>query len=125
LHKKHKEPECGPLDVSKTEGKGKKLGPELHAMTVQNLESTSDVLDLHAQAVFEGIISRSEAERVRFVTAVEHSLVIGARNPCGLLMRLIRGKLWHYCTCDDESAALARLKRRERQAFKREHGRIT
>ena len=38
-------------------------------------------------------------------------------------MGLIRSKLWHYCTCDDESAALARLKRHERQAFEPEHGR--
>ena len=45
------------------------------------------------------------------MAAAEHARVIGTRNPCGLFVRLVRGGLLHFATCDDEDAASVRLRR--------------
>ena len=58
-----------------------------------------------------GLVTSSESDRLKFLAAAEHARVIGTRNPCGLFVRLVRGKLWHYLTQDDEDAANARLKK--------------
>ena len=50
-------------------------------------------------------------ERLKFVAAAEHARVIGTKNPCGLFVRFVRGKLWNFLTHDDEDAARLRLKR--------------
>jgi hypothetical protein len=56
------------------------------------------------------VITASEADRLRFVGAAEHALMIGKENPSGLFVYLIRGKLWRYLTGADEDRAVARLK---------------
>ena len=57
------------------------------------------------------LVTDSEGDRLKFVAAAEHARVIGTKNPCGLFVRLVRGKLWHFLTQGDEDAASLRLKR--------------
>jgi hypothetical protein len=47
---------------------------------------------------------------LHFFAAAEHARVIGTENPCGLFARLVRSRLWHYLTQDDEDVANRRLK---------------
>jgi hypothetical protein len=94
--------------TSKQEGE---KAPTLRDVTPADLRDTGRTLELYRQAVEAGLVSPSLNDRLRFVAAAEHARVIGNRNPCGLFVRLVRGKLWHYLTQDDEDAASARLKK--------------
>lgn len=82
----------------------------LEDVRVEDLKDTERLMDLLGQAVARGLVTVSEADRLRFVGAVEHALAIGKENPAGLFMYLVRGKLWRYVTQEDEDRAQARIK---------------
>ena len=84
--------------------------PDLRNVVPEDLTDTGRLLDLYDQAVGEGLVTRSEWDRLRFVAAAEHARIIGTRNPCGLFVRLVRGGLLHFATHDDETAASARIR---------------
>jgi hypothetical protein len=84
--------------------------PRLEDVRVEDLKDTGRLLDLLGQAVARGLVSTSEADRLRFVGAAEHALGIGKENPAGLFIYLIRGRLWRYLTQDDEDGANLRIK---------------
>ena len=88
----------------------KEAKPNLRDMVPTDLKEPKRLFELHGQAVEAGFISPSESERLKFFAAAEHARVIGTSNPCGLFSRLVRSKLWHYLTQDDEDAANRRLK---------------
>jgi len=85
--------------------------PVLRNVVPEDLRDTGRLLELHRQAQGKGLVGSSEHDRLRFIAAAEHARVIGTRNPCGLFVRLVKSKLFHYLTQDDEDAANARLKR--------------
>lgn len=87
--------------------------PTLTDVKLHDLRDTRRLLVLFEQAVGRGVITHTDFNRLRFVTAAEHALVKGSRNPPGLFMHLVRNRLWHYCTNGDEDAANARLKRHD------------
>jgi hypothetical protein len=97
---------CQPVTESRQPRK-----PDLQNVLPEDLKDTSRLLALYGQAVAEGVVKASEADRLRFVTAAEHARVIGTKNACGLFIRLIRSRLWPFLTQDDEDSAQARLKR--------------
>jgi hypothetical protein len=84
--------------------------PRLEDVRVEDLKDTARLLDLLGQAVTRGLVSGSEADRLRFVGAAEHALAIGQGNPAGLFVYLVRGACWRYITQEDEDRANARLK---------------
>jgi hypothetical protein len=67
-------------------------------------------MDLHAQAVEQGAISNSEADRLNFFAAANHARVIGSVNPPGLFVRIFRSKLFGFLTQDDEDVARAQIR---------------
>ncbi len=85
--------------------------PTWNDVRIEDLKDTGRLLQLFDQAVTGGLVTASEANRLRFVAAAEHARAIGTRNPPGLFARLVRGGIWGYLTQDDEDAASARLKR--------------
>ena len=87
-----------------------KAEPTLRNIVPADLREPERLFELHAQAVDSGLVGSSESERLKFFAAAEHARVIGTTNPCGLFSRLVRSKLWHYLTQDDEDAANRRLK---------------
>jgi hypothetical protein len=87
-----------------------KAEPTLRNIVPADLREPKRLFELHAQAVGSGLVGSSESERLKFFAAAEHARVIGTTNPCGLFSRLVRSKLWHYLTQDDEDAANRRLK---------------
>jgi hypothetical protein len=85
--------------------------PDLRNVVPEDLTDTGRLLDLYEQAVGQGLVTSSEWGRLRFVAAAEHARIIGTRNPCGLFVRLVRGRMLHFATGDDEQAASVRLRR--------------
>jgi hypothetical protein len=83
----------------------------LRNVVPEDLKDTGRLLELYEQAVALGLVTESEHDRLRFVAAAEHARVIGTKNPCGLFVRLVRGRLLHFVTYDDEVAASVRLRR--------------
>ena len=93
--------------------KGKKTTPQaptLRHIVLEDLRDTDRLLTLFEHAQTQGLIGKSDSERLTFLATAEHAWVIGSKNPCGLLAELIRRKLWHYVTESDEDAAYKRLK---------------
>jgi hypothetical protein len=99
-------PSSAPGATSPASGK-----PDLRNVLPEDLKDTGRLLDLYEQAVGQGLVTASEWGRLRFVAAAEHARIIGTRNPCGLFVRLVRGRLLHFATGDDEQAASVRLRR--------------
>jgi hypothetical protein len=85
--------------------------PDLRNVLPEDLKDTGRLLELYEQALGQGLVTESEWDRLRFVAAAEHARIIGTRNPCGLFVRLVRGGLLHFTTCDDQEAASVRLRR--------------
>lgn len=102
ISNKRTEPEG---DKSKTEN-----APALRNVVPADLRDMGRLLELHREAVEAKLVTSSEVDRLRFVAAAEHARSIGKANPCGLFVHLVRGKLWHFLTQDDEDRANARLK---------------
>jgi len=65
---------------------------------------------LFEEAQKQGIIGGSDSEQLTFVAAAERARLIGSINPCGLFAQLVRQRLWHFLTQEDEEAARKRLK---------------
>jgi len=80
-------------------------------VVASDLSDDDRLLALFEDAQRGGVVTGSEADRLRFVAAAEHARTVGTRNPCGLFVHLVRSKLWHFITQDDENAGSKRLKR--------------
>jgi hypothetical protein len=76
-----------------------------------DLTHTTRLLDVFEQACQAGEVKRSEFDRLNFVAAAEHAIVHGTSNPCGLFVKTIRLRRFHFLTQADEDAARARLQR--------------
>jgi hypothetical protein len=84
--------------------------PTLHHIVPDDLRDTARLLTLFEEAHQEGFIGGNESERLTFISTAEHARFVGSTNPCGLFAQLIRRRLWHFVTADDEDAAQRRLK---------------
>jgi hypothetical protein len=104
----HQKPENGPAGVYKKPGREGE--PSLRHIVAADLRDPRRLDELRRQAVSVGLVNHSECDRLRFFAAAEHAKIIGTRNPCGLFAALVRRKLWHYATQDDENSARRRLR---------------
>jgi hypothetical protein len=111
-----------PLQEQKhqTTAKGKKLSgvlearqkekPTLRHIAPEDLRDTTRLLTLFEEAQGQGFIGGSESERLIFVATAERARVRAIDNPPGLFAELIRRRLWHFVTQDDEDRARERLR---------------
>ncbi len=99
-----------PASVTNGIGGAPLPAPTLNDVRVEDLKDTGRLLVLLVQAIARDLVGTSEADRLRFVAAAEHALAAGKRNPPGLFMHLVRGRLWRYLTQEDEDRASRRLK---------------
>jgi len=76
----------------------------------EDLQETARLLTLFAQAQAQGLIGKSDSERLTFFGLAEHAKIVGSANPCGLFAALVRRQCWHFITDSDEDAAQQRLK---------------
>jgi len=75
-----------------------------------------DVGSLHerfAEAVVAGIVTGSEADWLRFVSAAQHALRVGQANPAGLFACMVRRGQWLWISQADEDAAVAAIRKFE------------
>ena len=101
---------AGPAGFSKTDREEKIPDPTLRDVRPEDLRNPARLMDLHAQAVEQGAISNSEADRLNFFAAANHARVIGSVNPPGLFVRIFRSKLFGFLTQDDEDVARAQIR---------------
>jgi hypothetical protein len=118
-HPQHHPEPAGGEPISGVYKQGKKkpltqhsasLSPTLRHIVPEDLQDTSRLLALFEQAQREGLIGKSDSERLTFVSLAEHARVVGAQNPCGLFAELLRRGRWHFITESDEAVAHQRLK---------------
>jgi hypothetical protein len=107
-HKHQKPTSGGPAGIDQANEKTDT--PTLHHIVPDDLRDTARLLTLFEEAHQEGFIGGNESERLTFISTAEHARFVGSTNPCGLFAQLIRRRLWHFVTADDEDAAQRRLK---------------
>jgi hypothetical protein len=100
------------VDTQKREKtkKAKNHTPTLSHIVLEDLTDTTRLLALFEQAHTQGLLGKSDSERLTFLSLAEHAKVVGSYNPCGLFAELTRRKCWHFVTESDEDAAYRRLK---------------
>jgi hypothetical protein len=76
----------------------------------EDLRDTSRLLYLFKQAQAQGLIGGSESEQLTFVATAERAQLRAIDNPPGLFAELVRRRLWHFITQDDEDRAHKRLR---------------
>jgi hypothetical protein len=91
--------------------------PDLRNIVVEDLREMARLLCLHEQAVEQGSISTSEADRLKFLAGAAHAQAVGSK-PCRLFAWMVRGRRWEFITQADEDAARSRL--RAHLGFRRE-----
>jgi hypothetical protein len=84
--------------------------PTLTHIVPEDLRDTSRLLSLFEQAQAQGFIGGSESEQLTFVATAERARVRAIDNPPGLFAELVRRRLWHFVTQDDEDRAHTRLR---------------
>src|SRR5215831_14270519 len=84
--------------------------PTLRHIIPEDLQDTARLLTLFAQAQTQGLIGKSDSDRLSFLALAEHAKVVGSQNPCGLFAALVQRQHWHFVTDSDEDIAQARLK---------------
>lgn len=84
--------------------------PSLRHIVPADLRDTSRLLLLFDEAHERGIIGGSESERLTFIGTAERARLTAITNPPGLFAELVRRRLWHFVTQDDEDRAHTRLR---------------
>ena len=79
-------------------------------LSLKIFQDTARLLTLFTQAQTQGLIGKSDSDRLTFCALAEHAKVVGSANPCGLFAALVRRQQWHFVTDSDEDVAQARLK---------------
>jgi hypothetical protein len=106
---KHQKTACGGNPsgcLEKQRGKD----PTLTHIVPEDLRDTSRLLCLFKQAQAKGLIGGSESEQLTFVATAERARLRAIDNPPGLFAELVRRRLWHFVTQDDEDRAHKRLR---------------
>lgn len=96
--------------VSRGVSRGKPArGPNIRAVTVQDLTDTGRLMILLAQAIEAKWIGRGEHDRLRFVGAAVRALRLGD-NPPGMFISTVKHERWLWISGDDEDEANRRIK---------------
>lgn len=85
--------------------------PNIRNVIPIDLTSTSRTLALFEDAVGKGMLADTEANRLNWVAAAVRANMVKARDPIRVFMGIVRRKLWHYITHDEEDRARKALRR--------------
>jgi hypothetical protein len=66
---------------------------------------------LRQEAIQQGHLKNTQADRINFFTAIAHALRVAKHNACGLLRTVVEQGLWHFLSQADEYNAIQRLRR--------------
>ena len=78
-------------------------------LRVDDLKSDRWLRELHPQLQKKGLLPSGERGLRELFALAERCLRV-AHNPCAMFVANIRAGRWHYTTCEDEDAAMRRLK---------------
>jgi hypothetical protein len=106
---RHQKP-AGGGEPSGVLGARRREAPTLTHVVPEDLRDTPRLLSLFEQAQAQGIIGGSESEQLTFVATAERARVTAITNAPGLFAELVRRRLWHFITQDDEDRAHRRLR---------------
>lgn len=85
--------------------------PTIRHVVAEDLRCPERLDALFAQAHRDGLVSASELDRQRVFAAAGRALRVGATNPAGLFVWLVRERRWdHLCVADEEHAKPAARK---------------
>jgi len=96
--------------------KSKEQSPRLSDVLPEDLRDIDRLLELFGQAVDRGLVTSSEADRLKFVAAAIHAQAVGS-EPCRLFAWLINQRRFEVITQADEDEAHARLKRHQQTRY--------
>lgn len=85
--------------------------PTLKHVAMEDLRDTARTVRLFEYAAKEGLVRRCEADRLKVVAAAERALRVANHNPCGFFATLVRRRLWHHVSQEEEERARSRLRR--------------
>ena len=85
--------------------------PTLRHIMPDDLTDTARLLILFDEAQAQGLIGGSESERLTFVATAERARLRAITNAPGLFAELVRRRLWHFVTQDNEDQAQTRLRK--------------
>ncbi|MBI3782856.1 MAG: hypothetical protein HY270_05580 [Deltaproteobacteria bacterium] len=97
----------GPTGVQDAQAK-ESSPPTLHDVVPADLLDTGRLMVLYEQACRAGLSNESEGDRLNFIALGEHARSVG-RDPCRLFASLVRRRLVHFITQDDEERARRRV----------------
>jgi hypothetical protein len=106
---KHQKPSGGGTSAGVL-GTTTEAPPSLRHLVPADLRDTSRLLSLFDEAHERGIIGGSDSERLTFIATAERSRLTATTNPPGFFAELVRRRLWHFVTQDDEDRAHTRLR---------------
>jgi hypothetical protein len=84
--------------------------PRLRHIVPDDLTDTARLLVLFDEAQAQDLIGGSESERLIFVATAERARLTALTNAPGLFAELVRRRLWHFITQDNEDRAQKRLR---------------
>ena len=84
--------------------------PNLNNITLEDLKQPAHLDSLFWHAVQSGMVSQSQASRLNFFAAAERALEVATSNPCGMFAHMVKHKLWHHITNNQEDTARRKLK---------------
>jgi hypothetical protein len=106
---KHQKPASRGQGAGVLEGKGEEI-PTLRHIVPDDLTDTARLLRLFDEARSKGLIGGSESDQLTFVATAERARLRAIRNAPGFFAELVRRRLWHFVTQDDEDRAHERLR---------------
>lgn len=77
-------------------------GANLRRVHEADFRSSRRLNELFEEARSEGLVGRSESERLKFMAAAERAVRLGATNKPGFFVALVRRGLWHHLAAVDE-----------------------
>jgi hypothetical protein len=99
----HPQPAAGASDASGI-GKARMNRPRLSDVQPQDLHDPARTVALFAQAERQGLVTRSEADKLNFLAAAEHAKRIATRNVGGLFATIVRKRFYKVISHEDEDA---------------------
>jgi hypothetical protein len=84
--------------------------PRLSSIRAEDLRDTGRALELFRQATKCGLLNGSENSRLKWLAAIERARTVGARNPTGVLLHIVKARKWDYLSDGHYEAAAARLR---------------
>lgn len=104
----------------------KRIGKEsLTRVTVPDLHEPQRVDALWRQAAAAGWVTLTQADRLNVHAAAERAKRIGRRNPSGLFIALVRGRLWSVIAQEDEDRARGLLRTLDESSMRPHRAELT